>query len=221
MAGRIPHLLVRNNSTDWPRYVRPTALPERRALKRHSRATTQSLRSRAPQTLWLRTHSLCIRRTIMVNALRKFVGLQPRSYRLRIPRAEENEGLLLLGDPGTGKSQVIHQLLDQIANRERPEAIICYDPAGEFIERHFNPEHDIVLNPLDTRCPYWSPAFEVDYANGTASATDCRLVAESFFPEREQTGTNSQFFVNSARSIFGRLLELQPTAQDIVRVLKN
>jgi type IV secretory pathway TraG/TraD family ATPase VirD4 len=157
----------------------------------------------------------------LIDALKAWGDFEPRSYRLRIPRAEENEGLLLLGDPGTGKSQVIHQLLDQIAQRERPEAIICYDPAGEFIERHFNPEHDIVLNPLDTRCPYWSPAFEVDYGHGAASATDCRLVAESFFPEREQTGTNSQFFVNSARSIFGRLLELQPSAQDIVRVLKN
>jgi len=84
----------------------------------------------------------------MISALRKFVGMKPRSYTLSAPRGEETEGLLLLGDPGTGKSQVIHQLLDRIAERKPKEAIVCYDPAGEFIERHFNPNTDIVLNPL-------------------------------------------------------------------------
>src|SRR6185369_12849604 len=64
--------------------------------------------------------------------LRRLVGLEPRPYMLRVPRAEENEGLLLLGDPGTGKSQVIHQLLDQLAQRKPQEAVVCYDPAGEF-----------------------------------------------------------------------------------------
>jgi len=39
----------------------------------------------------------------MRNALRKLVGLESRSYTLTVPRAEENEGLLLLGDPGTAK----------------------------------------------------------------------------------------------------------------------
>ena len=51
----------------------------------------------------------------MLSALKEFVGIKPRSYTLSVPRIEENEGLLLLGDPGTGKSQVIHQLLDNIA----------------------------------------------------------------------------------------------------------
>jgi DNA replication protein DnaC len=33
---------------------------------------------------------------------------------LRVPRTEENEGLRLLGHPGTGKSQIIHQMLEQM-----------------------------------------------------------------------------------------------------------
>jgi hypothetical protein len=74
-----------------------------------------------------------------------------RSYKLTVPREEENEGLLLLGDPGTGKSQIMHQLLDVIAGRERFEAAVVYDPAGEFVEQHFNPQTDIILNPLDAR----------------------------------------------------------------------
>jgi DNA replication protein DnaC len=63
----------------------------------------------------------------MLSALKEFVGIKPRSYTLSVPRIEENEGLLLFGDPGTGKSQVIHQLLDNIAKRKPQEAVVVYD----------------------------------------------------------------------------------------------
>src|SRR5213078_744551 len=99
----------------------------------------------------------------MIDALRQMIGMDARCYMLRVPRAEETEGLLLLGDPGTGKSQIIHQLLEQIALRRPPEAVVCYDPAGEFVASHFDPSADVVLNPVDARSLYWSPAIEVNY----------------------------------------------------------
>lgn len=157
----------------------------------------------------------------MIDTLRRLVGRDARSYMLRVPRSEENEGLLLLGDPGTGKSQIIHQLLDQIVQRNPQEAVVCYDPAGEFIESHFDPDADIVLNPLDARSPYWSPAMEVDYETPSTSSTDRHLVAESFFPDRGHGATTAQFFVKAARSIFARMLELRPTAEQIVEYLKD
>ena len=83
----------------------------------------------------------------MISTLREVLGFGERSYQLTVPRSEENEGLLILGDPGTGKSQVIHQLLDHIASRNPKEAVVCYDPAGEFIERHFEPNDvGVVVN---------------------------------------------------------------------------
>src|SRR5438046_6489502 len=157
----------------------------------------------------------------MIDQLLQLAGFEPRSYLLRVPRVEENEGLLLLGDPGTGKSQIIHQLLEQIARRRAPEAVVCYDPAGEFIESHFDPSADIVLNPLDARSPYWSPTMEVNYETASTGATDRHLVAESFFPEREHGAPTTQFFVKAARSIFARMLELKPTAERIVEILKD
>ena len=53
----------------------------------------------------------------MISTLREVLGFGERSYQLNVPRSEENEGLLILGDPGTGKSQVIHQLLDNVTRR--------------------------------------------------------------------------------------------------------
>jgi type IV secretory pathway TraG/TraD family ATPase VirD4 len=157
----------------------------------------------------------------MIDAIRQMIGFDARSYLLRVPRDEETEGILLLGDPGTGKSQVIQQLLAQIAQRNPPEAVVCYDPAGEFITNYFRPGTDIVLNPLDARCPYWSPTLEVDYENGNDGATDRHLVAESFFPDRDHHNTNAQFFIKSARSIFGRMLEFKPNAERIVQMLTD
>ena len=157
----------------------------------------------------------------MIDALRQMIGLDARSYLLRVPREEETEGILLLGDPGTGKSQVIQQLLAQLAVRNPPEAVVCYDPAGEFISNYFHPGRDIVLNPLDDRCPYWSPTLEVDYENGNDGATDRHLIAESFFPDRDHNATNAQFFVKSARSIFARMLEFKPNAARIVEMLTD
>jgi hypothetical protein len=61
----------------------------------------------------------------------------------------------VLGDTGTGKSQLLHLFLWQIARRQPQEAAIVYDPAGEFVASHFRPDRgDIILNPLDMRFPY-------------------------------------------------------------------
>ena len=46
---------------------------------------------------------------------------------LRVSRQEESSHFLLMGDTGTGKSSLIRQLLEQIADRD--EAAIVYDPA--------------------------------------------------------------------------------------------
>src|SRR5437870_1804526 len=157
----------------------------------------------------------------MIDALRQIIGMDARSYPLPVPREEEAEGFLLLGDPGTGKSQVIQQFLAQIAERNPPEAVVCYDPAGEFITNYFKPGQDIVLNPLDARCPYWSPTLEVDYENTNAGATDRQFSAETFFPDRDHSAPNTQFFVKSARSIFARMLEFKPDAERIVEMLTD
>jgi predicted ATPase len=152
----------------------------------------------------------------MISTLGEFLGFGERSYQLTVPRSEENEGLLLLGDPGTGKSQVIHQLLDHIARRKPQEAVVCYDPAGEFIERHFDPGRDIVLNPLDLRCPQWRPCYD-----DLASFPMMQFIAESFFPCPEHSAANTQFFIKAARSIFAQLLTFTPTPERLVKMLSD
>lgn len=155
-------------------------------------------------------------------------GLLKRLYRralakeepvwwLPIPRAEETFHTTILGDTGMGKSQIIHQFLRQIAARKTDETAIVYDPKGEFLASHFNAARgDIILNPLDARCPFWTPAGEIRLK------TDYDLIAESFFPGSEQQrGTTSEFFIKASRSIFARLLEFNPDPRELVAWLTD
>jgi hypothetical protein len=144
--------------------------------------------------------------------LRRFGRKREPVYWLRIPREEEAAHTTVLGDTGTGKSQLLHLFLWQIARRQPQEAVIVYDPAGEFVASHFRADRgDVILNPLDARFPYWNPAAEVRLK------TDQEMIAESFFPGSDHhTGA---FFVKATRSIFARLLEFMPSPDELVRWL--
>src|SRR5882724_9291753 len=152
----------------------------------------------------------------MLTALRKLLGIEEKRYWLRIPKEHEAEHVLLLGDSGTGKSQVIHNFLKQIAARRPGEAAIIYDPACEFVKRHYSAwRGDIIVNPLDVRSPYWSPSAELSYI------TDQTLVSESFFPGKENSSLTAQFFVTASRSIFSRMLEFGPSPKQMVDWLQD
>lgn len=131
---------------------------------------------------------------------------------IAIERNRESLGKLLLGDPGTGKSQVIHRDIAFVRGRSHAPAGICYDPAGEFVSAHFQ-QGDIVLNPLDERCPAWSPINEL---RDGSFAEDLDLVAESFFPIPETGNENTKFFVRAAKSIFKLMLSERPALETLI-----
>jgi type IV secretory pathway TraG/TraD family ATPase VirD4 len=97
--------------------------------------------------------------------------------------------------------------------------VVVYDPAGEFVEQHFNPQTDIILNPLDARTCYWSPVQEIENVRAETSAPERHFVAESFFPDHPHANPTSQFFVKAARSIFARMLVFSPPPDRLVEML--
>lgn len=153
----------------------------------------------------------------MRNFIKQWIDGEEQAYTLRISRKEEAEHIQLLGDPGTGKSQIIHSFLRQIAARDPQEAAIIYDPACEFVEAHFNEQRgDIILNALDRRCPYWSPSSEIQ------TPTDCQLVAESFFPgETNNRIGSAHFFISATRDIFALMLARGSTPSQLVAWLQD
>ena len=130
---------------------------------------------------------------------------------LRIPRAAENKHILTVGDTGAGKSTIIRQILFQVA--ERNHCAIVYDPAGEFIQQFYDERRgDIVLNPLDARCPYWSPSDELQ------RKAEAKAIAVSLF---QPAGFTNRFFVESPQKIFAHLLGSLPTPTQLVQWMSH
>lgn len=77
-----------------------------------------------------------------------------------IPERSETRHFAMIGTTGSGKTTVLRQMLDRI--EERGEPALVYDTSGEFIAHYYNPARgDIILNPFDARCAFWSPFDEI------------------------------------------------------------
>jgi Type IV secretion-system coupling protein DNA-binding domain len=130
---------------------------------------------------------------------------------VRVPRDREAMHFLIVGDSGTGKSATIRQLLSQIA--DRGEAAIVYDPAMEYLPQFYNEGRgDVVLNPLDARCPFWTPGDEVPHE------AEALTLAVSLFPDQ---GRENRFFVEAPRKIFAHLINLRPSPQELTYWMSN
>jgi type IV secretory pathway TraG/TraD family ATPase VirD4 len=125
---------------------------------------------------------------------------------MRIPARKEAQHFQIMGDTGVGKTQLIMQILRQI--RERGDSAIVYDPACEYLQRFYDKERgDIVLNPLDERCPYWGPAHEMS-SNAEADA-----IAASLY--QPTTDAKDEFFHQTPAQILAHLLRKGPTPHQL------
>ena len=131
---------------------------------------------------------------------------------MRIPLQAEAQHIELMGDTGAGKTTLIMQILRQIQGRGH--SAIVYDPACEFIQRFYDAKRgDIVLNPLDARCPYWGPSEEL------RRKAEAKAIAASLYqPTSDKKG---EFFTETPQKIFAHLLTFGPTPPQLVAWLSN
>ncbi|KWZ39568.1 type VI secretion protein [Burkholderia savannae] len=69
-------------------------------------------------------------------------------------KGSENLHSIVVGAQGTGKSQQFFNRMREV--QARGKRMIVYDPSGEFTGAFYRPGKDILMNPLDQRCPYWT-----------------------------------------------------------------
>lgn len=116
-----------------------------------------------------------------------------------------------MGDTGSGKSSAIRQLLRQV--EDRGESAVVYDPAIDFLGEFYNPKRgDLILNPLDQRCPYWGLGDEIDRPE-TATT-----IAAAMLPEKEY---EKAFFTDAPRRVLAHLLRNKPQPRDILRMMAD
>jgi hypothetical protein len=129
---------------------------------------------------------------------------------MRLPEGAEDKHIEIIGDTGSGKTTLIVQLLRQI--QARGHAAIVYDPACEYVQMFYDASRgDIILNPLDRRCPYWGPSEEL------RRKAEAKAVATSLY--QPQTEKKGEFFTETPQKIFAHLLTFGPSPQELVEWL--
>lgn len=118
-----------------------------------------------------------------------------------VPHRIETRHFAFLGTTGSGKTTALRQMLDGI--ERRGEAALVYDTSGEFIAHYYNPARgDIILNPFDARCAFWTPFDEISHP-ADADRIARQLVSETSSQDDDVWLETSRILVaNMIRSLW-------------------
>jgi hypothetical protein len=134
---------------------------------------------------------------------------------LPYPKDAIYQHTILTGAIGSGKTQMILNLLDQI--RERGERALIYDRTGTYIRKLYQPKKDIILNPFDQRSADWNIFREA------REKSDFDLIAASLI-EESTANNNDPFWNKAARIVLSESCALiaqekNPTNQRLCQIL--
>ena len=127
-------------------------------------------------------------------APRKAAGIH-HAYSLAgvaFPWRTEQSHTMMIGSTGTGKTTQMRALIAQM--RMRRDRAVVFDLTGAYVEAFYNPQTDVILNPMDERCPSWSV---FDEAKNHA---DFIAIAASLLPS--DGGGAEPFWMLAARTLF-------------------
>ena len=99
---------------------------------------------------------------------------------------------MLIGTTGMGKTVAMSDMIAEA--RAKGQRCVVFDLTGAFIEHFHDSGRDIILNPLDARCPQWN-LFDECRSEGEFWAA-----AEALVPH--DGGGEAQFWVIAARALF-------------------
>ena len=108
------------------------------------------------------------------------------------PVGAETRHTIVSGTTGSGKTVLIADLVEQI--RSRGERCVVYDKMGTYTETFFDSTRDVLLNPLDSRAPRWSPFLEA------RTARDFDTMAAALIPRQKDAA--DPFWITAARQLF-------------------
>jgi len=180
---------------------------QRRQEERHGRRTKGPELTRPAWLRWRRDAGIRLR--LQGESMGSKLVPWVRSY--AIPKRLESSHLMLMGDTGSGKSSAIRQILRQV--KERGDTAIVYDPAMDFVGEFYSPERgDLILNPLDARCPYWNLPEEIFRSEIATS------IAAAMLPEKEY---EKPYFTDAPRRVLAHLLRRKPQVRDLLRWMSD
>lgn len=116
--------------------------------------------------------------------------------------------IMLLGGIGTGKTNTINQLLNQLLNNLTTEDIvIIFDTKGDFYREFYSPGDVVISNDGTATGPngpdYWNIYNEIEHDEHMEE--NIIEIANALFREKIEK-TNQPFFPNAAKDIFSAVL---------------
>ncbi|WP_339145159.1 type IV conjugative transfer system coupling protein TraD [Pseudoalteromonas galatheae] len=131
---------------------------------------------------------------------------------VKLPKDFEPAHILIAGDPGTGKSNLLRQCFKSIRNAK--QRAIIYDRSGDFAKNFYRPGVDVILNPLDERGADW------DIFSECSKDYEFYELACSFIPDVK---SNDPFWTLAARIIFSSMAyeESKKSDPSVSRLIKN
>jgi len=132
---------------------------------------------------------------------------------LYMPYLSERQGIFIHGSTGTGKTQLLMKLLDEISRVGDP--VIIYDKESTLKTYYFDEDTDVELNPISSLCANW------DMWEDARTPMELSSVAKFLIPESQ--GSSNPFWVDSARSVFTSLAWEMRNDKDrsIIKLLKS
>ena len=126
--------------------------------------------------------------------VRKAAGLHTPYTLAKIPYPwrDEQSHTMMIGTTGTGKTTQMRDMISQV--RKHRDRAVVFDLTGAFVEAFYNPETDIILNPMDKRCPTWTLFDEA------SSHADFTNIAAAILPV--DGGASEPFWILAARTLF-------------------
>jgi len=117
--------------------------------------------------------------------------------KMPLVKGMETMNFLVSGSVGSGKTNLMHNLIPQILKKNQPAVII--DNTGEMIAKYYNKERgDIIFNPFDDRSHTW------DFWKDSSRLTDLENFANILigFNSRKNHREASDFWEEAAQSVF-------------------
>lgn len=111
---------------------------------------------------------------------------------LILPKQRENQNMLILGAVGSGKTQFLLPLIQQVVESPSKKSII-FDFKGDFTECFLNEKSVKLIAPWDNRGLCW------DIQADIKTVEEAQLFAEAFIPEAQ--GNSDPMWINGSRSI--------------------
>jgi len=123
----------------------------------------------------------------------------PLCKEIKQPCEIETRHTFIIGQTGTGKTTQLINVIQKL--RDREEKAVIFDLKGDYLSLFYEPEHDIIFNPLDKRCVEWNIFLDIENERQTID------FAQSFIPDAKKTDGTEKFFRDAARDVFAAILQ--------------